>query len=63
MSLTIKTFFSTDLGMAASDGDVDWNSLGNMLSAHILGEVLCASYVDYKYGQRTKAFKAQTDWQ
>jgi hypothetical protein len=28
-----------------------------------LGEVLCASYVDYKYGQRTKAFKAQTDWQ
>lgn len=48
---------------AAIDGDVDWNTLGNLLSAHILGEVLCASYVDYKYGQRTKDFKAQTDWQ
>ena len=26
--------------MPASDGNIDWNTLGNIISAHILGEVL-----------------------
>lgn len=44
-------------------GDVDWNTLGKILTAHILGEVLCASYVDTKYGKQVQDFQPDTDWE
>jgi hypothetical protein len=34
-----------------SSGELDWNTLGNMLTANILGEVLHATFVDWKYGR------------
>ena len=43
-------------------GEVDWSTLGNILMAHNLGEVLCASYVDQKYGKKNLGFHADTDW-
>ncbi|XP_064403492.1 uncharacterized protein LOC135348986 [Halichondria panicea] len=44
------------------NGDVDWNTLGNILVAYDLGEVLCASYVDRLYGKEDPGFKPITDW-
>ena len=30
---------------------------------YLNNQVLCASYVDYKYGKRSKDIQADTDWQ
>lgn len=44
------------------DGKIDWNTLGNILTGKILGEVLCASYIDPKYGKGSSQSAVDTDW-
>ncbi|KAL5463853.1 hypothetical protein EMCRGX_G032796 [Ephydatia muelleri] len=44
------------------DGAMDWNTLGKMLAAELLGQVHCASYVDPLYGQKCDGFTPDTLW-
>jgi hypothetical protein len=46
-----------------SNGDLDWNTLGKILTAHILGEVLHARFVDWKYGRIGRDITVDTSWQ
>lgn len=70
------------------NGEMDWKTLGNILTANLLGEVmcslnladmvdlsypstratinpeqvLCASYVDFKYGRMSRDCRVDTEW-
>jgi hypothetical protein len=44
------------------NGEVDWNTLGNVLTAKIVGEVLCASYIDKKHRMARPQYAVDTDW-
>ncbi|KAL5463854.1 hypothetical protein EMCRGX_G032797, partial [Ephydatia muelleri] len=45
------------------NGEVDWKTLGTLLTADILGQVVEVSYVDPHYGHRDGQLKPRTDWE
>jgi len=51
-----------ELVQVKENGEMDWKTLGNILTANLLGEVLCASYVDFKYGRMSRDCRVDTEW-
>eukprot|EP00731_Ephydatia_muelleri_P028248 Em0019g1121a len=55
--------FATDFPHK-SDGEVDWHTLGNILTGELLGQVHCASFLDPLYGpKRQKTMLPETSWE
>eukprot|EP00731_Ephydatia_muelleri_P028275 Em0019g1148a len=47
---------------STQDGKIDWNTLGNTLTAAVLGEVLEVSYLDSKHAGKKGRGDILTDW-
>ena len=47
---------------STQDGKIDWNTLGNTLTAAVLGEVLQVSYLDTKHASKKGREDILTDW-
>ncbi|XP_064403504.1 uncharacterized protein LOC135348993 isoform X3 [Halichondria panicea] len=51
-----------DLVKRREDGELDWETLGKVLTASVLGEALFISYADFKYGRMTRGSNLDIDW-